>query len=209
MKVSDSHCLIARLIPNNKSNYIENNTLVQERWIFGVPKRYTEGMDMQMIVQVIADGLVVPVVLIGAYVLLRHVPSGQRYAVYSRVLMAGLTSYVAAKIIGLLYQPATLRPFELLGVEAGASFLNNPGFPSDHALFTMAITLAILFGAKHRWWALVALTMTLLVCVGRVVALVHTPLDVIGGIVIACVGVVWYLPIQVRSKQKSVKPRAS
>ena len=63
--------------------------------------------------------------------------------------MAGLTAYVVAKIAGLLYQPTTLRPFELMGVEAGASFLNNPGFPSDHALFTMAIVLAIFNAFIH------------------------------------------------------------
>lgn len=165
---------------------------------------------MQLIVQVIADGLVVPVVVVGVYALLRHVPSAEKYAVYTRVLMAGLTAYVAAKIVGLLYQPAALRPFELIGVEPGASFLDNPGFPSDHALFTMAITLAVLFGARHKRLALVAFVMTLLVCAGRVVALVHTPLDVIGGIVIACVGIVWYLPLGVKEfSKKSAKSSAS
>lgn len=157
-------------------------------------------MDMQVIVQLVADGLVIPVALIGTYVLLRHVPNSEKYAVYSRVLMAGLTAYVAAKIVGLLYQPASLRPFELMGVEAGASFLDNPGFPSDHALFTMAITLAILFGARQKKWAIAALVLTLLVCIGRVVALVHTPLDVIGGILIACAGIVWYLPLKKPAK---------
>lgn len=153
-------------------------------------------MDLQGIISLIADGLVVPVALLGVYALVRYVPKGQKYAVYSRVVMAGLTAYVAAKIVGLLYQPATLRPFELLGVDAGASFLDNPGFPSDHALFTMAITLAILFGARQKKLAAVAFVLTLLVGVGRVVALVHTPLDVIGGLIIACVGVVWYMPLR-------------
>ncbi len=153
-------------------------------------------MDLQGIISLIADGLVVPVALLGVYALVRYVPKGQKYAVYSRVVMAGLTAYVAAKIVGLLYQPATLRPFELLGVDAGASFLDNPGFPSDHALFTMAITLAILFGARQKKLAVVAFVLTLLVGVGRVVALVHTPLDVIGGLIIACVGVVWYMPLR-------------
>lgn len=153
-------------------------------------------MDLQGIISLIADGLVVPVALLGVYALVRYVPKGQKYAVYSRVVMAGLTAYVAAKTVGLLYQPATLRPFELLGVDAGASFLDNPGFPSDHALFTMAITLAILFGARQKKLAAVAFVLTLLVGVGRVVALVHTPLDVIGGLIIACVGVVWYTPLR-------------
>lgn len=154
---------------------------------------------MSWIVKLVADGLVVPVVLIGAYALLMRVSRAERYQTYARVLMAGLTAYVAAKIIGLLYQPETLRPFEVMGVDAGASFLNNPGFPSDHALFTMAITLAVFFGAKQKRLAAVCLVLTLLVGFGRVVALVHTPFDVVGGLVIACVGIVWYAPIKLRS----------
>ena len=156
-------------------------------------------MDISWIVKLVADGLVVPVALIGAYALLMRVPRAEKYQTYARVMMAGLTAYVAAKIIGLLYQPETLRPFEVMGVDAGASFLNNPGFPSDHALFTMAITLAVLFGAKQKKLAAVCLVLTLLVGLGRVIALVHTPLDVAGGLVIACVGIVWYAPIKLRS----------
>lgn len=154
---------------------------------------------MSWIVKLVADGLVVPVALIGAYALLMRVSRAERYQTHVRVLMAGLTAYVAAKIIGLLYQPETLRPFEVMGVDAGASFLNNPGFPSDHALFTMAITLAVFFGAKQKRLAAVCLVLTLLVGFGRVVALVHTPFDVVGGLAIACVGIVWYAPIKLRS----------
>ena len=159
---------------------------------------------MDIALKIMADWLVVVVVLIGAYALLWNVKKGQRYQVYTKVLMAGLTAYVTAKIAGLLFQPSTVRPFEELGVEAGASFLNNPGFPSDHALFTMAIVLAIWFGAKNRKLAVVALILTLIVSTGRVLALVHTPLDVIGGLVIACVGIVWYVfPRDVKRNQRT------
>lgn len=159
---------------------------------------------MDLIVKLVADGLVIPVVLIGAYALLKFVPNSDKYRVYTYVLMAGLTSYTIAKIIGSLYQPSLQRPFEVLGVDAGASFLNNPGFPSDHALFTMAITLAVLFAARQRKLGLIALVLTILVCAGRVIALVHTPLDVVGGVVIACMGAVWYIPLR-KKPAKRVK----
>ena len=151
-------------------------------------------MDLQLVVKLIADGLVIPVALIGVYALLKTISNDEKYQAYLRVLMAELTAYIVAKIIGAVYQPEQLRPFEALGVSAGASFLNNPGFPSDHALFTMAITLAVWFEAKNKKLAVVCLILTLLVCVGRVIALVHTPLDVAGGLLIACVGIVWYVP---------------
>lgn len=150
---------------------------------------------MEAIVKLVADGLVIPVVLIGAYALLRKVPNNKKYQTYARVLMAGLTAYVVAKTVGTFYQPESLRPFELMGVEPGAAYLNNPGFPSDHALFTMAITLAVWFGTRDKLLASVCLVLTLLVGIGRVLALVHTPLDVAGGLLIACIGIIWYKPL--------------
>lgn len=150
-------------------------------------------MDAQVILKLVADGLVVPIVILGIYALIRYVPNSKKYDAYIRVLMAGLTAYLVAKVVSLFYQPSALRPFEIMGVEAGASFLPNPGFPSDHVLFAMAIVLAIWFGTGQKKIAIVALMMTILVAIGRVVALVHTPLDVVGGAVIACAGIVWYV----------------
>ena len=106
--------------------------------------------------------------------------------------MAGVTSYLAAKIIAFFYQPETLRPFEKLGVDPGAAYLPNPGFPSDHALFAMFLTLAVWFSTRNKWIAGAMLVMTLAMGVARVLALVHTPLDVIGGFAIATIGVIWY-----------------
>ncbi len=149
------------------------------------------------IVKIIADGAVIPVVLIGIWALIFHLPSGaNRLQVYSRILMAGLTAYLFAKLIGAMYQPQSMRPFELLGQTAGASYLNNPGFPSDHVLFCMAIALAVFFEARGRRLGYLLFGLTLIVGLGRIIALVHTPLDVIGGLVIACIGIVWYLQKQ-------------
>lgn len=143
-------------------------------------------------VELIADGLVIPIVLIGAYVLLFKIPKNKRYESYVRILMAGLTAFLVAKLLAAAYQPAGERPFELLGVEPGAAYLNNPGFPSDHALFTAAITLAVWFEARMKKTTLLLAALTLLVCIGRVLALVHTPLDVVGGLLVAMIGAAWY-----------------
>ena len=90
----------------------------------------------ETIIRIIADGTVIPVVLIGAYMLIFKIPKGHRLEAYSRILLAGLTAYLLAKLASVIYHPSDLRPFEMLGVPAGASFLNNPGFPSDHTLFS-------------------------------------------------------------------------
>ena len=148
---------------------------------------------MAWLVKIIADWLLIPLVLLALYELFFKVESKRRYEIYSRVLMAGLTSYVVAKILGLIYQPEQLRPFELLGVNPGAAYLNNPGFPSDHALFTMFLALAVWYVLRRRSITIIMLTMALLVGVGRILALVHTPLDVVGGMAVACLGALWYV----------------
>lgn len=149
-------------------------------------------MDYALFVQAIADYAVFPVVFLGGWALL-CIPMKQKYRAYCRVLLAGLTAFLLAKLIAAIYQPAIERPYELLGLQPGASYLDNPGFPSDHALFVTAITLAVWFETKKKWTTIALVVLVVVVCVGRVLALVHTPLDVVAGVLIACVGAVWYL----------------
>ena len=149
---------------------------------------------MEYIVKLLADGLVVPLVVLAAVGLIVWVPNRQKFTVYSRMLVAGLSSYLIAKLMALAYQPSTERPFELLGVDPGASYLNNPGFPSDHALFVWVIVFAVGYGVgARRWLVFAAVCLAVAVCAGRILALVHTPLDVIGGFVAAAIGALWYL----------------
>jgi undecaprenyl-diphosphatase len=145
------------------------------------------------LIRMIADGLVFAVVLIGAYVLLRYAPRKNWYQVYARLFTMGLTAYLLAKVAGMIYQPGVERPFIQAGVQPGAAYLDNPGFPSDHALFVFVITLAVWVATKRRGWTTVLLILSLLVCAGRVLALVHTPLDVVAAFVIVGIaGVAWY-----------------
>lgn len=164
-------------------------------------------MTPDLLIRLIADAAVIPVVLIGAFALLFKVPKGQRFQAYSRVLLAGLTAYMVAKLIGSIYQPETLRPFEQLGVDPGASYLDNPGFPSDHMLFVTAITLAVWFETRLKKTALVLAVLAVLVGAGRILALVHTPLDVIGGVVFALVGALWYIQSRVEKRGEHGKNR--
>lgn len=161
---------------------------------------------METLIRFIADGTVLLVILIGIYALVYRVPAKHRYEAYCRILMAGLTAFLLAKLLGTLYQPESMRPFELMGVNPGAAYLNNPGFPSDHALFVTAITLAVWFETRHKMLTGVLTVLVMLVCIGRVLALVHTPLDVVGGVLVACCGAAWYLTAPrtyLRSAKKS------
>lgn len=108
------------------------------------------------------------------------------------MIMAGLTSLVVAKMMSLVYQPAIARPFLELGVSPGAAYMDNPGFPSDHALLGTVVLMAVAFVVRRRRLSLVLAVLVFAMCVGRVVALVHTPLDVIGGVLAGVVGALWY-----------------
>ena len=148
---------------------------------------------MDVIIKILADYLLVPIVLLAGWLLLFKAQKRGRYDRYTRVLMAGLTSYWFAKVIGNLWQPETLRPFEQLHTRPLASYLGNAGFPSDHVLFAMFLTLAVWYVTRKSLWTVIMLLLTLSVAVGRVLALVHSPLDVLGGVVVACIGGLWYL----------------
>lgn len=147
----------------------------------------------EFLIKLAADYSMIPIVLIGAYALLFKIPNNRKLMAYSRILMAGLTAYLLAKIAGTFFQPESLRPFEELGLRPGASYLNNPGFPSDHILFATAITLAVWFETKQKVLSITLAVLVMIVGIGRILALVHTPLDIIGGLVIASLGSVWYI----------------
>jgi membrane-associated phospholipid phosphatase len=159
----------------------------------------------ELLVKLVADVSVVIIAVVTTIVLLRDIPNKRKFEAYARILMAGLTAYLVAKLVASVYQPALERPFEVLGVDPGASYLDNPGFPSDHALFAMTLVLAVWFETKRRHLVWVLLGLTILMCVGRVLALVHTPLDVIGGLLIALTGIVWYEWRPLRFK-KAISP---
>lgn len=163
---------------------------------------------MPMLVKVFADWLMIPILLVAAYALLLRVPQVVRYDRYTRIFMAGITTYILGKFFGILWQPEQLRPFEKLGVDPGAAYLNNPGFPSDHALFAMFLTLAVWYGTRNRALTGAMLVLTLMMCVGRVVALVHTPLDIAGGIAMALVGGLWYIDYGKSSLKNHIAKKA-
>ena len=164
-------------------------------------------MTPDFLIRLIADYAVIAVVLIGVWAILFNIPKGQRFKAYSRILMAGLTAYLIAKFVATIYQPSDLRPFELLGVDPGASYLDNPGFPSDHALFVTAILCAVWFETRLKKTTLILAALVIIVSIGRVLALVHTPLDVIAGVLIALIGALWYSNETIARKAKNTDNR--
>lgn len=131
-----------------------------------------------LVVRLAADWLVVPMALVTVVALLR-LPRKQRYLAFGRAVVLLLLSLLLAKIASLFY--VGVRPFEALGITPGASYLDNPGFPSDHALLVIGMTIIVWVVTKNKQLAIVMGCMALLVMLARIAAFVHTPVDVIGG----------------------------
>lgn len=146
-----------------------------------------------LIIRIFADGGLIVVLLVsagtGIYWLVKERPSIAKLGPY--VIMAGLTSLLAGKLVSLL-PVHDVRPFIEKGVEAGAAYINNPGFPSDHALLATVVVIAVFVLTPYRKVAYGLMTLTVLMSLARILALVHTPLDVLGGVAAGLVGVVWY-----------------
>lgn len=157
---------------------------------------------MDTLIHLIADGLVPVVVVVGAYSLIFKLPKGvNRIHAYARIIMAGLTALLVAKLVASFWQPDAVRPFIEMGVPAKAAYLDNAGFPSDHVLFTAAIAFAVWFETRQRKTAILLFILVALIALGRILALVHTPTDVLGGFVFATLGALWYLTALPKNKK--------
>ena len=162
-----------------------------------------------LLLKLVADGLIIVIAVVAAGTLLLKTPKARRYDIYTRVFMAGVTSYILAKFIGAVWQPEQLRPFEKLGLDPGAAYLNNPGFPSDHALLAFFLVFAVWYATRNRTITTTLAVLAILMCVGRVVAMVHTPLDIAGSLAIAGLATVWYGVVPKSGLRKRVAKSAN
>lgn len=146
---------------------------------------------MDTLLKLVADGTLLVILAVSGVVILYAMR--KKFWVYTPVIiMAALTSLLVGKIMSLLYQPAVARPFLELGLQPGAAYIDNPGFPSDHALLATVAVVAVYAVTKNRWLTAILSLLVVVMCIGRVAALVHTPLDVIFGIIAGLSGYVWY-----------------
>lgn len=148
---------------------------------------------MEILIRFLADALLVPIV-IGAIIVVLGLPASKRWQAITRGGVASLTALWFAKLASQFYDSG-VRPFVAKNLEPGASFLPNPGFPSDHALLAFAACFVVLAATGNKHLALVLFFLSALVALGRVLALVHSPADVIGSfIVVSIAALIWYGP---------------
>lgn len=147
---------------------------------------------MDMLIRLLADYTLVTIVIGGSLALLFGVRRSEWPRLIPVAIMAGLTSLLIGKFMSLLWQPDVARPFIELGVSPGASFIDNPGFPSDHMLLATVVVTAVFMMSRFRWIAYILALLVILMGAGRVLALVHTPIDIIGGLLAGLSGIFWY-----------------
>ena len=114
-----------------------------------------------------------------------------RLSALKLTLVALPVSYLIAKLTDLFfYNP---RPFVVDHVKPLFVHATDNGFPSDHTLLTTTIAL-IVFTYNRKIGVFLGI-LSLIVGFSRVLANVHHPVDILGGIVIAFISVMfsWYL----------------
>jgi undecaprenyl-diphosphatase len=98
-------------------------------------------------------------------------------------IIAGILAYGLMKVAGsLFYDP---RPFVTHHIKPLVSHGADNGFPSEHTVFTMTLSSIIYLYSRHL--GAIALAITLVVGVSRVLAHVHSPVDIAAGVVIGAV----------------------
>lgn len=111
----------------------------------------------------------------------------QKREVLKRMIVFAVISlpitYIVAKIAGKLYFDP--RPFVTQHVAPLIPHAPTNGFPSDHALISFAVAWIIFLHNKKA--GIVFLLVALLIGVSRVYVRVHSPIDIIGSLVISFV----------------------
>jgi len=119
------------------------------------------------------------------YILVREKNWQKRiYFLSVSALVLILTRGLITETIRFFYQRA--RPFVELEFIPLISHEATASFPSGHTVFLFALVpLALVLGKKFGYWFLGG---SLLVVISRVIAGVHWPSDILGGIVIGLLG---------------------
>lgn len=88
------------------------------------------------------------------------------------------------------------RPFAVPIGRTLVDHVADSSFPSDHATFLVAVGLGLLAWSHHRWAGFLTLALAVAVAWSRLFLGVHFPLDMIGAIPVAIVGLLVVMPFR-------------
>ena len=106
-------------------------------------------------------------------------------------LLAFSIDFLIAKLLGFVI--SSPRPFVTEHIHPLIAHAADNGFPSDHTLLTMTIA-AIIFTINKKFGIILGI-FSVIVGTSRILAQIHHPIDVLGGIIIAIISVTlsWYI----------------
>lgn len=107
--------------------------------------------------------------------------------------IAFILSFLIGKLASSLYYDP--RPFVVEHTQPLIPHAANNGFPSDHTLFAM--TIAGIVFLYHKKVGLLLVVLAIIVGIARILAKVHSPVDIVSGAVIAVLAV--YLSLVINS----------
>jgi undecaprenyl-diphosphatase len=139
---------------------------------------------MKSLIIFAARDLVFVIALLSGLVFLRATAKQKQLLLVSAGL-ALLIGFALVLIAGAIHYHA--RPFVLYNIAPLVAHGNDNGFPSEHTFIAMLMAFLI---AQVSWrWGLGLFGLALAVGIGRVAALVHWPIDIVGGTIIAALAV--------------------
>lgn len=115
----------------------------------------------------------------------------KNWRAFGFIILAALTAVLASQIFHLI-PVEVYRPYQLMGTSPLIEPSVDSPFPSDHVTFAFTAAFAVILMTRYRKIGLVVLLAAFGVLAGRLLALVHSPLDVVGGLICAGVGTIWY-----------------
>lgn len=142
---------------------------------------------MDSVITFCAKYLLFAVVLVTAYTWYR---TKKRREFVIAIIFAAILALALVKLAGSLYFHP--RPFVIEHIKPLIPHGADNGFPSEHTVAAISLTTVIYFYRKK--FAAVALVLSLVLGVARALAHVHSPIDIIGGVIIGMVaGYIGYM----------------
>jgi len=139
---------------------------------------------MDTVISFIAQYLLFVAALI-TFVFWLRLPNADKASFAIRFAIAGIIAFLLAKAIGHFYFDT--RPFVRMHETPLFPHAADNGFPSDHTL--VAMLAALVTALYSRKVGGILIICALLIGIARIAALVHSPIDILGSIVIAAVSV--------------------
>lgn len=118
-----------------------------------------------------------------AFIVWLRLPLRQKLELLVAGLIGGALCFALIKLGGALYYDP--RPFVTEHVAPLFPHSDDNGFPSDHTVLTMLVGMCVF--VVSRRWGLVLIALSLLAGVARVLAHVHSPVDILGAVAMAAV----------------------